>query len=71
MWKGGEIMKKTLIGEKDKGLNTIESRSGATVRGFCGCGNYCPCGSYHKGPKSTSDGGRIMVMLIEPSYPQP
>lgn len=61
-------MKKTLIGEKDKGLNTIESRSGGTVRGFCGCvGSFCPCGSYHKGPKSTSDAGRIMVILIAPT----
>ena len=66
MWKGGEIMKKTLIGEKDKGLNTIESRSGATVRGFCGCGTSCYCkGSTNK---STCDCSRIMLMLISPSF---
>ncbi|NFB31344.1 hypothetical protein EXM76_09515 [Clostridium botulinum] len=61
-------MRKTLIGEKDK-LNTIQSRSGATTRGYCGCGLFCYCNV--SGNKSGTDCGRIMVMLIEPSYPQP
>ncbi|ACQ52092.1 hypothetical protein ACP49_11955 [Clostridium botulinum] len=57
-------MRKTLIGEKDK-LNTIQSRSGATTRGFCGCHSYCHCSAVNS--KSSMDSGRIMVMLIAPT----
>ncbi|MDS1002648.1 hypothetical protein P9J83_03910 [Clostridium sporogenes] len=60
-------MRKTLIGEKDK-LNTIQSRSGATTRGFCGCGSSCCCNAVDN--KSNTDSGRIMVMLIAP-YQRP
>ncbi|WP_129595929.1 hypothetical protein [Anaerophilus nitritogenes] len=62
-------MKKTLIGKQNS--NTIMSQSGKrSPRGFCGCG-ICACGKWRVSSDGSATDSRLMIDMIEPSYPQP